>query len=182
MTDWPRADLVGMDVCLSVGFAKGVLATFQVSGCAIAGVEFYEGKRLLASFTTPPYSYVWNGPSIGTHTITAVSTDSNGRIAVSEPVTFRVNAPPTVTLTSPANGAVFSAPANISLKASASDSDGSIAKVEFYANGVLVATDTSSPYSTTWTGVNAGSYSIVAKATDNDGAETTSVAATITVQ
>ncbi|HMP84113.1 MAG TPA: hypothetical protein PKA41_15555, partial [Verrucomicrobiota bacterium] len=33
-------------------------------------------------------------------------------------------------------------------------------------HGVIVATDTSSPYSTTWTGDNAGSYSIVAKATD----------------
>ncbi|HMP84526.1 MAG TPA: Ig-like domain-containing protein, partial [Verrucomicrobiota bacterium] len=93
-----------------------------------------------------------------------------------------VNAPPTVTLTSPANGAVFSAPANISLRASASDSDGSIAKVEFFANGVLVATDTSSPYSATWGSVSAGNYSITAKATDNNGAQTTSTAASITVQ
>ena len=117
-----------------------------------------------------------------TLTITAVSTDSNGRIAVSEPVTFRVNAPPTVTLTSPANGAVFTAPANISLKASASDSDGSIAKVEFFANGTLVGTDTSSPYSLTWGSVPAGNYSITAKATDNNGAQTISAAASITVQ
>jgi hypothetical protein len=39
---------------------------------------------------------------------------------------------PTVTLTAPSNGATFAAPATINLSASASDSDGSIAKVEFY--------------------------------------------------
>ena len=40
---------------------------------------------------------------------------------------------PSVTLTSPAGGATFTAPGTISLTASASDSDGTIAKVDFYA-------------------------------------------------
>ena len=42
------------------------------------------------------------------------------------------NIAPSVSLTAPANGASFSAPATITLSASASDPDGSIAKVEFY--------------------------------------------------
>jgi hypothetical protein len=41
------------------------------------------------------------------------------------------NAPPTVSITSPANNATFSAPASISITASAADSDGVIAKVDF---------------------------------------------------
>ena len=45
--------------------------------------------------------------------------------------------PPSVSLTGPANGVVYSAPANIYLSASASDSDGTVTRVDFYANGTL---------------------------------------------
>jgi len=41
------------------------------------------------------------------------------------------NLPPTVSLTAPAAGAVFTAPATITLRATATDSDGTVAKVEF---------------------------------------------------
>lgn len=101
---------------------------------------------------------------------------------LSVPITFRVDAPPTVTVTSPAANAVFAAPANITLSATASDSDGSITKVEFYANQTLVATDTTAPYSFVWNNVPEGNYTITAKATDNDGAVTTSLGVPITVQ
>jgi hypothetical protein len=42
------------------------------------------------------------------------------------------NAPPAVSLTAPSNGASFSAPATITIAASAADSDGSVAQVERY--------------------------------------------------
>ncbi len=75
----------------------------------------------------------------------------------------------------------LTAPANISLAATAADSDGTIVKVEFYQGINLLGTDTTSPYSYSWSGVAAGSYTLTAKATDNAGAATTSASVSITV-
>jgi chitinase len=91
------------------------------------------------------------------------------------------NTAPVVTLTSPASGATFSAPATVTISASASDADGSVTKVSFYNGGTLLSDVTAAPYSYTWSNVAAGTYTITAKATDNSGAVTTSTAATITV-
>jgi RHS repeat-associated protein len=92
------------------------------------------------------------------------------------------NEAPAVALTSPANGATFTAPASITLTATAADTDGTIAKVEFFHGGTnLIATVTSAPYTFNWTNVGAGSYTLTAKATDNLGGETTSAPVNITV-
>ncbi len=91
------------------------------------------------------------------------------------------NGAPTVSLTSPANGAPFTALATVPLQATASDSDGSISKVEFYAGAKLVGTATTSPYNTTWPNVDVGNYSIVAMAIDNSGSATASAPAAISV-
>jgi YD repeat-containing protein len=89
--------------------------------------------------------------------------------------------PPTVSITSPSNGANFSAPANITINASASDSDGTISKVEFFQGGTKLGESTSSPYSYQWNAVGQGSYTLTARATDNSGAATTSSAVNISV-
>jgi len=91
------------------------------------------------------------------------------------------NTPPSVTLTAPANGASFIAPASIAMTATASDPDGTIASVKFYNGSSLLNTDTTSPYAYTWTGVAAGSYSLTARATDNGGLVRTSAVAAVTV-
>ncbi len=92
------------------------------------------------------------------------------------------NAAPTVALTAPANGATATAPGSFAINATATDSDGTIAKVEFFAGATKLGEDTSSPYAFTWSNVAAGSYSLTARATDNAGAVTTSAARTVTVQ
>jgi phosphatidylserine/phosphatidylglycerophosphate/cardiolipin synthase-like enzyme len=91
------------------------------------------------------------------------------------------NALPTVSLTAPANGSTYAAPAAVTISATAADSDGTIAQVEFFANNTLVGTDTTSPYSVNWNATSPGSYSLTAKATDNRGGLTTSGARSITV-
>src|SRR6185295_5865764 len=93
------------------------------------------------------------------------------------------NLPPVVSITSPANGANFTAPASIVINASASDSDGSITKVEFYQGTTLLNTDVASPYTFTWSNVAAGSYTLTAKAYDNasPAAVTTSSPINVTV-
>ncbi len=82
--------------------------------------------------------------------------------------------PPTVSLTNPTNGANFAAPSTITLEADAADSDGNVVQVEFYAGSSLINTSFTAPYSVSWPDVNAGNYVLTARATDDNGAITTS--------
>lgn len=92
-----------------------------------------------------------------------------------------VNLAPTSVLTSPSACASFTAPANITLAADASDADGSINDVGFLVNGALVGRDTTPPFSMTVANVAAGTYTLTALATDNAGATTMSGAVQVTV-
>ncbi|GEM_PF-848761 len=91
------------------------------------------------------------------------------------------NQPPIVALTSPSNGATFTAPASITLAASASDTDGTVTQVEFFQGATLLGTDTTAPYAFSVTGLAAGAWSFTARATDDGGAATTSSAIGVTV-
>jgi hypothetical protein len=94
------------------------------------------------------------------------------------------NRAPNVTLTSPPAGSAFDLSTSVNLEATATDIDGTVTRVDFYANGSLIGTDptsTADVYAVTWTPSVAGSYSITAVATDDDGATRTSSAATITI-
>lgn len=91
------------------------------------------------------------------------------------------NRAPSVSLTAPTNGAQLTGPANIPLSATASDSDGTISKVDFYAGTSLVGTATSAPYNATWSNVSPGSYQLFAVATDNSGGTTTTTGVNVTV-
>ena len=82
--------------------------------------------------------------------------NANGVPSVARMVTVQGgSSPPTVTLTQPANGANFTAPATVGLAATASDTDGTVARVEFFNGAVEVGEDTTSPYSFSWGGVAA---------------------------
>ena len=98
-------------------------------------------------------------------------------------VTLIVNAPPLVTLTAPLANTSFTAPASVALTATATDADGSIAKLEFYNGTALLGVGTlaSGVYSFNWSNVPAGSYAVTAKATDNRGAGTSTPIRTVTV-
>lgn len=92
---------------------------------------------------------------------------------------------PTVSITSPANGASFATGSNIVVQATASDTDGQVASVGFYrstgGNPTLIGTATSAPYQATWSNAQAGTYALTAVATDNQGLQTTSGAVSVTV-
>ena len=79
------------------------------------------------------------------------------------------------------NAASYTAPAAVTINATAADTDGSVAKVEFFNGATKLGEDLTAPYTFSWTGVAAGTYTLSAKATDNAGAATTSAAVSITV-
>ncbi|MCR6642523.1 MAG: Ig-like domain-containing protein [Sporocytophaga sp.] len=149
----------------------------------ITKVDFYNGSTLLGSDLTAPYSYTWNNVPAGVYNITALVIDNQNATASStrNNITVIANTPPTVSITSPAANAAFTAPATVTISANAADANGTVSKVEFFSGTTLLNTDNTAPYSYSWAGVAAGTYSITAKATDNSGAVTTSAAISITV-
>ena len=96
-------------------------------------------------------------------------------------IPFHVNQKPVVKILTPASGETFTTPATIIISADASDNDGTISKVEFYANNLKIGEDANSPYSFEWKNVVSGSYTLKARATDNTGAPTTTQPTTIVV-
>jgi regulation of enolase protein 1 (concanavalin A-like superfamily) len=149
----------------------------------MASVDFYAEGTLIARDTTEPYSAAWTVSSPGTYVLTATAHDADGGSTTSSAVTVTVsaNSPPTVTLTSPTGGASYTAPATITVSANASDPEGRMARVEFFSGSTRLATDTSAPYSYTWTDVPEGSYNLRAVAYDDAGASGTSATVTVTV-
>lgn len=92
-----------------------------------------------------------------------------------------VNLAPAVALTAPANNAAYTQGALISFAATASDSDGSVAKVDLFDNGTLIGTSNTAPFKWTWGGAAVGKHVFTAKAVDNQGASTTSASVNVTV-
>lgn len=88
------------------------------------------------------------------------------------------NDPPTVSVTAPSSGAVVPVSAGTTFSASAA-SEGTITQVQFYVGATLLATVTSPPYATTWIPSSAGSYTLTAKVTDDEGQVTTSAGVTV---
>jgi len=142
----------------------------------------------VATLKTRTNQTVLVGFAVASHTAAASVTSTLSSVSlngVPVPKTAPVpvpNNPPTVSLSSPAGGAIYTAPGSISMSATATDSDGSVAKVDFYNGNTLLGTDSSSPYSFSWTNVAAGSYTLKAVATDNAGAASTSVGVAVTVK
>ncbi|SCF37510.1 cellulose 1,4-beta-cellobiosidase [Micromonospora marina] len=118
----------------------------------------------------------WNG-SLPTGASTSIGFNGSYSGSNPKPTAFTLNGvacngaqtnqPPTVSLTVPSGP--FEAPADVPLTATASDADGTITKVEFYRNGLLVNTDTTAPYGYDLLDLPAGSYTVQAKAYDNAG-------------
>jgi alpha-tubulin suppressor-like RCC1 family protein len=155
----------------------------------IAKVEFFQGATKLGEATSSPYQFLWSGIAAGTYALTAKAIDNAGGSATSSVVTVTVEAPvpqaPVVALTSPDDGSSFYAPASVVLSATASAFVGSIAKVEFYREGLVpvkIGESVDAPFGFTWSAVPPGTYTFTAKAYDTNGLTATSAARTVTVQ
>lgn len=83
--------------------------------------------------------------------------------------------PPQVTITAPTDGQVVLAGSNNEISANASDSDGTVTQVEFFANNDRLGVVTQAPYSVTWNATLIGANQLKAVATDNDNNTSESV-------
>lgn len=116
----------------------------------------------------------------GTATVTLTVCDPS--LCSSTSFVLTVNPLPVVTLTAPGNGATYQAPASISLAASVTANGHTITQVQFFSGGVLLGTDSVAPYTFTWGGVWAGTYSLSVTAVYDAGSTVASASVTVTVQ
>jgi hypothetical protein len=160
----------------------GIKVTANDPDGSIKKVEFYQGNTLLQTDSIPPYSVDWKNIPVGTYALTAIAFDNLNAETASDPVNIIVqpNSLPNVSITDPVTDITLIAPANHIIKATATDADGSIMRVEFYSGVILLKADSTIPYSYNLKNLAQGAYVITAKAIDNLYAEKISAPVTIT--
>jgi len=160
----------------SVTFQATVLTNVPVQ---FTNVQFFTNNVLMASVTSKPFSFTANNLGAGSYALTAVEIAA-GNFTTSSIVSFSVTAPVTVGIgiTNLADGAVFSAPANVAIQTSLTNGD-SVTNVQFYAGATSLGSAINPPFNFT-NSFGAGSYSLTAVATAG-GINTTSGAVGISV-
>ncbi|HXJ59557.1 MAG TPA: Ig-like domain-containing protein, partial [Verrucomicrobiae bacterium] len=132
----------------------------------------------LTNVPAPAQSFIgWSGDASGVQNPLPVLMNANKTIVAR----FVSTIAPLVEMDSPTNLAAFGAPADILVGARASDSDGSVVRVDFLAGASVVATRTQPPFSAVWTNVGVGNYQVAAVAYDNSGLVTTSAPVVVIV-
>jgi hypothetical protein len=163
----------------TAGQTVTIIANAQGGSGSITLVEFFINGFKVGQDETAPFQYNWMCVP-GQAKLSALITDSKGAKTTSAIVTISVNAPPVIDIIAPADESRYPAGQIINIEATASDPDGSVAKVEFYVNGNKIGEDVTAPYQFNWTGTD-GTCTITAIVTDNKGAKETSVPVTIVV-
>ena len=182
---------------LGLGSNLVITATATDAQGSVAFVEFLRNGAIFARGTNTPetseYYVVWPANSLGVQTFAARATDNSGNTSTTAAINVTVvnppnnppNLAPIVFMVSPTNNAEF-ALGPINLIAIATDPDGRVNKLEFLVNNHSVRSLSPSLGETnlrfTWTPQNPGVYKIAARATDHDGARTTSAQIQITVR
>lgn len=138
---------------------------FETNG-AISFVEFLLGTNVVGVVSNSPFSMILSNLLSGSYTLTARATDTQGNVGASAPVTFSTGVP-SVTITSPTNGAKFPEHSDILLAANASEPGAVITQVEFFLNTNSVGLVESDSLSIIQSNLLAGNYSFRAQATDN---------------
>ncbi|ALN65148.1 RHS Repeat family protein [Lysobacter antibioticus] len=153
------------------GYEEPATLEVYAEGSGDAGIEWialYQNGVQLIKVNDYIVDKTVTGLPAGTYYFSATAKDFGGRTnTVTKQVVIQpANQAPTVSLSLP-GGTQYLTPANITLASNPSDSDGSISKVEYFANGVWVAASMSPPFTAQWNNVSPGTYTLVASAYDN---------------
>jgi peptidoglycan/xylan/chitin deacetylase (PgdA/CDA1 family) len=169
-------------VCSSAWYGPPVNVSLSASDPddAVAAIRYTtDGSNPTSSSTL--YSGAFGVST--TKTVKYRAWDTAGNVEATKSQLIQVDTvAPTVSITSPANGATVNA--NVKIVATAADAQSGVASVAYYVDGVLVGTLTSSPWQLPWNTkkVSAGQHVLTAVATDRAGNRTTSAAVTVTVR
>jgi len=159
------------------------LAASASDNVGVTGVQFMLDGVTLGDVTSTPFDLNWDSTttSPGVHVLVAAARDAAGNVSQST-VSFTVandTTPPSVSVTSPADGATLSG--SVALTASASDNVG-VAGVQFTVDGVNVGAETTTaPYTVTWNSASVANGVHVIAALARDAAGNTRLAASVGV-
>ena len=120
-------------------------------------IRYFQGRSLAA------FEYAWQGPNFSKQEIPA-------DVWFTEEIQPVGNVGPQVAFSQPVNNANFTVGELITIVANANDLDGTISQVEFSLNGNTLNTDSSTPYTSSFTPSEAGNYTLRVVAQDDDGA------------
>ncbi|WP_207510655.1 Ig-like domain-containing protein [Longitalea luteola] len=158
----------------AIGLNEGGYTTAQLSARGITNKDISSIK------ITPGYEVVlyrndnFTGASAGyTTDISCLVSSGWNDSAASLRIRSVTNTLPIVSITAPAGGTSYTAPASVTINANASDADGAISKVEFFNGTTKLGEDPGSPYSFTWANAPAGTHAIRVVATDDRGGQAT---------
>ena len=139
---------------------------------AVSAVQLYVNGVLNSEKTSSPYNFSVDTKNLppGSNILKAKAFDSSNN-SNEDIITVLVQAnsvPPSISITSPANGATVSGRVKITAVPS---NFATTPSVKFFIDGVLKSTDYSSPYEYPWNtrGQSVGSHTITAQAFDSSG-------------
>jgi plastocyanin len=125
------------------------------------------GNQNSSNLRSNPFSFTNTFNSAGSFPYECTEHASIGMVAT---ITVKASAaPPAVAITNPVANAIFSAPANLTIQASASDSSGTVTNVQFLVGSTVVANSTTAPFVATANNLGAGTYTLSAIAAANNG-------------
>lgn len=162
-----------------------ILTATAQDDVGIAQVSFLVDGIAIGSVTSTPYELSWDSTTVadGAHEISAEARDLSGNVAVSAPQTVTTDngvdtSPPDVTV----NAIASPAAGTVTVSAVATDDVG-VVQVDFFVNGALIASDTSSPFEVQWdtTTLSNGDHEISATASDAAGNSGNSAVVVVTV-
>lgn len=182
----------------NASYAMENAAPYTLAGDTANGTDYYAWTPTVGTHTLTVTGYTVDnggGTASAQYTVTFTVTDT---VTTTPPPTTPpptttppaplpgdtpttgVNQAPTVSFINPTNGSSQASPGHYVIRVNAADADGSVKKVEFFSNGNLISSTIDAPYSAAWVNVSAGTYTLTARATDDDGAtKSTSISVTI---
>jgi len=162
-----------------------ISATANDPNHVLSSVTFLINGLAVGTVSTAPYS-ITQRLSSGTYKITARGASAAGESFLSGEVTATVTespgtSPASISLTAPTANAAYTAPATISMAATVTTSNTSVNRVDFYGDGLLLGSDSTSPYTFTWSNVSAGSHAVSAAAVLATGGSVSAQAVSVSV-
>ncbi len=138
----------------------------------IVKTSLYINDVIYAVDTTYPFSFTWESVPAGNYKVAVTATDVKGRVSESNSISIYINTnrPPTIEFEYPsAYFPEFLPGSDIYISLDTYDSDGTVEKIEVFANNVLIKT-LEGEDSFIWEKVPSGEYTFKAKAYDDKGA------------
>ncbi|HIL73458.1 MAG TPA: hypothetical protein EYG44_04445, partial [Verrucomicrobia bacterium] len=158
---------------LKAGKTLQLAASANDADGSVVKVRFLLGGQVIGEDTEVPYELEWTPAEAGEVQLSAVAIDDRdgqGTSAVVSVTVLPPNVGPEVVITSPNAGQGVSVGVTLKVSASATDSDGTVTRVEILADGESLAKRSEAPYEADWTLAKAGLQTVTVRATDNDGA------------